>query len=97
VSSKSCDSNEVLKLASYVDCSISGSNPKVDFHVPKLYHNPQVDSEVLKMVLDVNSDILGSNQKVVMNCSWITFGSRDCLNPPCYHAPYFKMLISCRF
>jgi hypothetical protein len=38
----------------------------VDFHVPKLYHNPQVDSEVLKMVLDVNSDILGSNQKVVM-------------------------------
>jgi hypothetical protein len=95
VSSKSCDSNEVLKLASYVDCSISGSNPKVDFHVPKLYHNPQVDSEVLKMVLDVNSDILGSNQKVVMNCSRITFGSRDCLNPPHYHAPYFKMLISC--
>jgi hypothetical protein len=66
VSSKSCDSNEALKLASDVDCSISGSNPKVHFHVPKLYHNPKVDSEVLKMVLDVNSDMLGSNQKVVI-------------------------------
>jgi hypothetical protein len=64
LSSKSCDSNEALKLTSDVDYSISGSNPKVDFHVPKLYHNPKVDSEVL--VLDVNSDMLGSNQKVVI-------------------------------
>ncbi len=99
MSSKSCDSNEAFKLASDVDCSISGSNPKVDFHVPKLYHNPKVDTEVLKMVLDVNSDILGSNQKVVIELFLDHFRVKRLLEPSAsrYHAPSFKMLISCRF
>ncbi len=38
----------------------------MDSQVPKPFHNPKVDSEVLKMLLDVNSDIIGSNQRVVI-------------------------------
>ncbi len=73
----------------------------MDSQVPKPLHNPKVDSEVLKMVLDVNSDILGSYQRLVIELfldhSWVKRLLEPCMLPCSFFQdadllPILKML-----